>query len=190
MLAAAYSQFETMSADDFKNVGSKATLKESSMRGQKVTKGEKPELTQKTVKYGNIDMILPAFQKGARRTFPKNSGQDFNKQLKSVSAFMLFAVVSGLSMAYFVTFKTYHAQLQKMDSLKALLNNPNARVAAGQTGKDLMAKIEAHKAKSQAPKKILQSSQADETVELLKTLIDAKKTEKSMSSDYEAPLIN
>lgn len=34
-------------------------------------------------------------------------------------------------MASFVTIKTYHTHLEKQDSLIALLNNPNARVAAG-----------------------------------------------------------
>ena len=77
-----------------------------------------------------------------------------------------------------------------MDTLKALLNNPKARVAAGQTGKNLMEKINAHKAKLEAPKKIVKSSNSDETVELLQSLIDAKQTHKKLSSSgYEMPLI-
>lgn len=52
-----------------------------------------------------------------------------------------------------------------------------------------MAKINAHKAKHEAPKKIAQSSSTDETVELLQSLIDAKKTHKSLTSGYEMPLI-
>lgn len=103
MLAAAYSQFETMSADDFKNVGSQTPqLKESSQRGRKVNKGYKPSLSDKeATKTANIDMILPAFNKAKAE---RHSGQDFNKQLKSVGAFMLFVVTSGISMAYYVTF--------------------------------------------------------------------------------------
>lgn len=130
MLAAAYSQFETMSADDFKNVGSEEKKpKEANTRGRKVTKGYKPTLPKKTTNSASIDMILPAFGKGAKAS--RHSGQDFNMQLKSVGAFMLFVVTSGLSIAYYVTFRTYNASLQRMDTLKALLSNPNARVAAG-----------------------------------------------------------
>jgi hypothetical protein len=60
-----------------------------------------------------------------------------------------------MSIAYYITFKSYHASLTKLDSLKALLTNPNARVAAGETGKSIVERLTASKQKAQAPKKIL-----------------------------------
>jgi hypothetical protein len=54
---------------------------------------------------------------------------------------MLFIVTSAISLAYYVQFKTYHASLKTLDSLKTMLANPNARVAAGEQGKVIMDKI-------------------------------------------------
>jgi len=61
-----------------------------------------------------------------------------------------------------------------MDSLKALLTNPKARVAAGETGKSILSRLEASKRKTEAPKAIVKSTKADETINLLKQLIEAK----------------
>jgi hypothetical protein len=47
-------------------------------------------------------------------------------------------------MAYFVTFKTYHSALAKMDSLKELLSNPNARVATREQGAQIMDIVNKH----------------------------------------------
>ena len=47
-------------------------------------------------------------------------------------------------MAYFVTFKTYHTALTKMDSLKELLSNPNARVATREQGARIMDIVNKH----------------------------------------------
>ena len=52
-------------------------------------------------------------------------------------------MTTGLSIAYYVTFKTYHAAVSKMDSLKKLLENPNARVAHGSTGKSILNRLKA-----------------------------------------------
>jgi len=47
-------------------------------------------------------------------------------------------------MAYFVTFKTYHTALAKMDTLKELLANPNARVATKEQGARIMEIVNKH----------------------------------------------
>jgi hypothetical protein len=57
---------------------------------------------------------------------------------------LLFILTGGLSMAYFVTFKTYHTALAKMDSLKELLSNPNARVATREQGARIMDIVNKH----------------------------------------------
>lgn len=102
-----------------------------------------------------------------------------------MSAYLLFVLTTGISIAYYVTFRTYHTALSKMESLKKLLTNPNARVAAGDKGKSILKRLNADKKKVQAPKKIVKSTKGSETVELLKQLIDARQVEKQ----YETPLL-
>ncbi len=83
-----------------------------------------------------------------------------------------------------MTFKTYHASLAKMDSLKSLLTNPNARVAAGEKGQSLLKRFQASQVKEEAPKV------GDETSELLKKLISAKLANTVVAAPkpvYEAP---
>lgn len=46
-----------------------------------------------------------------------------------------------LSVAYFVSFKNYHASLEKLQHLSDMFKNPNARVASGKKGKKLMKKL-------------------------------------------------
>lgn len=55
----------------------------------------------------------------------------------------MFVLTTGISIAYYVTFKSYQIALGKMESLKQLLQNPNARVAAGQTGKSILKRLKA-----------------------------------------------
>lgn len=52
-------------------------------------------------------------------------------------------------MAYFVTFKTYHTALAKMDTLKDLLSNPNARVATREQGTKIMDIVNRHQEKAE-----------------------------------------
>jgi hypothetical protein len=103
---------------------------------------------------------------------------------------MLFVFTAGLSIAFYVTFSTYHASLAKMDSLKSLLTNPNARVAAGDQGKSLLKRFKESQVKEETAKKISASKVGDETTELLKKLISAKQannTVKAVTPVYEAP---
>jgi hypothetical protein len=41
-----------------------------------------------------------------------------------------------------IAFKTYQTSLTKVESLKEFLNNPEALVAVGETGKHLLEKLE------------------------------------------------
>ena len=50
-----------------------------------------------------------------------------------------------MSITYYLMFKSYHASLEKLDQLNELLTNPKARVAHGDHGKSLLAKIESQK---------------------------------------------
>lgn len=97
----------------------------------------------------------------------------------------MFVLTTGLSIAYYVTFKTYHSAVAKMDSLKKLLENPNARVAHGDTGKSILNRLKASQKKEEAPKALAKTTKANETVDLLKQLIEARQTEKQ----YSAPLL-
>jgi len=134
----------------------------------------------------NINLILNNFDKkmtSAASQFVK--GGRSQKQFKEVSAFLLFILTTGISIAYYVTFKTYHTAVAKMDSLKKLLKNPNARVAAGSKGKEILNRINAEKKTVEAPKKIVMSTKANETVTMLKELISARQTQQQ----YDTPLL-
>jgi hypothetical protein len=102
-------------------------------------------------------------------------------QIKEMPAILAFIFTTIVSLSYFSAFKTYQKAVSKMDNLKKLLKNPNARVASGQKGKDVMTMIKGRK--QEVPKKLATENKSAETVTLLKELIDAKKTEK------KAPLL-
>jgi len=120
-----------------------AQIKETSNRGRKVTKGPKPSMPDKTQdQTANINLILESFGKNSQAEKKLKNTQG-NQKLESVGAFILFMITTGISIAYYATFRTYHAALTKMDSLKTILANPNARVAAGETGKSILSRIQA-----------------------------------------------
>jgi len=50
-------------------------------------------------------------------------------------------VTFALCIAFYVSFRNYHAALEKLDKLTTLFHNPNARVASGEQGKRIMKKI-------------------------------------------------
>jgi hypothetical protein len=136
-------------------------------------------------KSASIDLIFDSFEQ--KITSAKTSVMSANDQdsFNSVGAFLLCIFTCGISLSYYVSFKTYHASLKKMDALKELLTNPNARVAAGETGKSILARLHESNQAKEAPNKIVQSTKADETVELLKKLIEAKQ----VANSYKEPLI-
>lgn len=106
---------------------------------------------------------------------PQRASQaQFQKNLKSTGAFVAFIATLGTVIAFYITMKTYHAQLEKQDQLTALLNNPNARVAHGKKGKKVVKKLMAKKAEA-APAKASSSNN-------LKTLLEAAKANKKVKS--------
>ncbi len=78
-------------------------------------------------------------------------------EMKQASSLILLFITSGISIAYYITFKSYHASLTKLDTLKALLTNTKARVAAGETGKSIVARLTASKNNKQTNKKVVES---------------------------------
>lgn len=193
--AAAFDTFKTMSADDFKlDKGASKKVKATNERGRKVETSHMPELpqmvgmkkTSDSTQTASINLILNSFDKKVSQTASKvMKSSRSQKQFKEVSAFLLFILTTGISIAYYVTFKTYHTAVAKMDSLKKLLKNPNARVAAGNKGKEILNRIKAEKKTIEAPKKIVQSTKSSETVTLLKELITARQTQQQ----YDTPLL-
>lgn len=118
-----------------------------------------------------------AIQKPSQATFAKN--------LRQTGAFAAFIVTLASVIAYYILARTYQTHLEKQQQLTALLNNPNARVASGKKGKEVVKKIQA---KVAATKK----ASPDSVDELLK-VAQAKKTLKAANetllSEYKAPAI-
>jgi hypothetical protein len=56
-------------------------------------------------------------------------------------SFVVFMAMAVITVAYVMVFKSYHAALEKQDSLTELFKNPNARVASGKKGKKLTKKL-------------------------------------------------
>lgn len=121
------------------------------------------------------------------------SEKQFNKNLRSTAAFVGFMVTLAMCVSFYVTLKTYHAHLQKRDQLMALMKNPNARVAVGKKGKEVVKKLakKSKALKAEKPKKVV--AKADD----LEALIEQAKAKKAVSeakselllSGYEAPKI-
>lgn len=164
----------------------------------------RPQLSLLRSKLANV--VIDALQ--AKKAAPTAAARKMlrsansNQQYKEVTAYLLFVLTTGISIAYYVTFKTYHTSLAKLDSLKKMLNNPKARVASGRKGRSILKRIKDDQ-KKEHPKKIEESKAANETVTLLKELIEARKVEKNsetkkavkktvakeVNSAYTAPLI-
>lgn len=117
--------------------------------------------------------------------------RQFEKNLKSTCAFVCFMATLAMCVAFYVTLKTYHAHLQKRDQLLALLKNPNARVAAGKKGREVVKKL-AEKSKAlKSAAKPAKKVQADD----LEALIESAKAKKAaddarselLLSGYKAP---
>ena len=123
------------------------------------------------------------------------SEKQFNKNLRSTAAFVGFMLTLASCVAFYVTLKTYHAHLQKRDQLLALLKNPNARVAVGKKGKEVVKKLaeksKALKATAEPQKKKVAK------VNDLEALIESAKAKRAVSearselllSGYQAPKI-
>lgn len=104
------------------------------------------------------------------------SEAQYERNLLSTQKFVAFIACLAFSVYFFVTFKTYHAHLTKQDQLNTLLKNPNARVASGKKGKQVVKKLMAKNEEIKAIAKVEDDS-ADE--ESLATLIKAAKAKKA-----------
>ena len=105
------------------------------------------------------------------------------KNYKETGSFVAFMALGALSIAYFVTFKTYHASLMKNENLTALFKNPNARVAAGKKGKKLMKKLQKvdKKEEKKSKKAVKQAVESQDVMTHVKSLIAAKKQQKTVT---------
>lgn len=54
-----------------------------------------------------------------------------------------------------------------MDTFKEILNNPKTRIAASETGKKILERLEESRKAKEAPNLTIKSMKTDETVELL-----------------------
>lgn len=178
--AAAFDQFAKMSADDFK----KANIASNSVKGRKVEL-EAPPTLEKSKRQAGINLVIEALEKKKTAVSPLLKQMRNNQQLKETGAYLLFLLTTGLSVAFYVTFKSYHSALTKLNALKKLLASPNARVAHGETGKSILKRLRAEQQKIEAPALITKTTKSNETVDLLKQLIEARQTEK----EYAAPLL-
>jgi hydroxypyruvate isomerase len=178
--AAAFDQFAKMSADDFK----KANIASNSVKGRKVEL-EAPPTLEKPKRQAGINLVIEALEKKKTPVSPLLKQMRNNQQLKETGAYLLFLLTTGLSVAFYVTFKSYHSALTKLNSLKKLLASPNARVAHGETGKNILKRLRAEQHKTETPALITKATKSNETVDLLKQLIEARQTEK----EYAAPLL-
>lgn len=91
---------------------------------------------------------------------------------------MALVLVISVSVGYYVTFKSYHSAVLKQEQLSKLLSNQNARVASGEQGSELMAKINELNA-TKAVEKVQASDPLSEQLAQVETLIQAKKQVKS-----------
>jgi hypothetical protein len=82
-------------------------------------------------------------------------------------------LVLSVAVGYYVTFKTYHAAMVKQEQLSKLLTNPNARVASGEEGSELLAKIKEMDA-TKAVKKVQPTDALTEQLQHVESLIQAK----------------
>ena len=71
----------------------------------------------------------------------KLTQKQFEENLSKVGELCAFILSGALCIAFYVTFKTYHASLSKLDKLTQLFNNPNARVATSLQGQRIMKKL-------------------------------------------------
>jgi len=192
--AAAFDQFSSMSADDFTHSVKKAqktkNILNKSVKGFKLP--SKPAMKQ-----AGINVVIDALEAKKAAAAPASKMlRSSNSSYKEVTAYLLFVLTSGISIAYYVTFKTYHTSLAKLDSLKKMLKNPKARVASGRKGRSILERIKAEDKQDKHPKKIVESKDANKTVSMLKELIEARKvekkykTEKTPKSAYTAPLLD
>lgn len=110
------------------------------------------------------------------------SQKELHANMKETGKFVAFMATIALCVAYYVTMKTYHAQLAKADQMQALLKNPNARVAAGAKGKEIAKKIRSKKEESMKEESVKKEVKPKKSGNKLDDLIAKAKAKKALKS--------
>jgi hypothetical protein len=114
----------------------------AALNAMAIKSAKKAQVTQKSSMtfLPTLGSIRQSYQTHTERPLTQAELQD---NIKATSAIMgLFATIA-MCMYFFINMKCYHASLEKLDALTALLNNPNARVANAEQGKQVMKKLRA-----------------------------------------------
>ena len=122
----------------------------------------------------------------------KQSHAQYQKNLQGTLSFLGFIATLAVCMYYYVVSKTYHAHLEKLDQLNALLNNPNARVASGKKGKEIMKKLQSKQKEIKAkatPEKAQSASTIDDLISAAKEKKTAEEACEKLLSAYQAPVV-
>ena len=112
--------------------------------------------------------------------------------MQGTLSFLGFIATLAVCMYYYVVSKTYHAHLEKLDQLNALLNNPNARVASGKKGKEIMKKLQSKQKEIKAkatPEKAQSASTIDDLISAAKEKKTAEEACEKLLSAYQAPVV-
>lgn len=80
----------------------------------------------------------------------------------------------------------YHASLVRLDSLTKILNNPNARVATKEQGKEVMKKLQSTKTPETADLELNKAEKIQSTLEKVQALLEAAKDKQAVEM---APVI-
>jgi len=125
---------------------------------------------------------IPKAFRNQQPTVTKKSAKPFN-YAKAAKQFGLLLSVA-VSFAFLSVMHSYHEALRKQEQLTKLFNNPNARVAAGAKGKNVLKELQTSKkqaakkvkAVKQAPKKVTKVDKTQETLsQILKLLEEQNK---------------
>ena len=114
--------------------------------------------------------------------------REHEQSVRTTGAFVAFIAAGALCIAFYVTFRTYHASLEKLDSLTTLFHNPNARVASGDQGKRILKKLGVSNEPEQQQEK---QAQLSDTLQKVTQLLQAAKepTTVRAASNYSPPAI-
>lgn len=103
--------------------------------------------------------------------------------MKTTGAYLALLATVGSCVYFFVSIKMYHASLVRLDSLTKILNNPNARVATKEQGKEVMKKLQSTKAPATTETADLEATKAEKiqsTLEKVQALLEAAKDKQAV----------
>lgn len=115
----------------------------------------------------------------------------FEDNLKRTGAFLGLLATVGMCVYFYVNLKTYHASLEKLDALTSLLNNPNARVATKEQGKEVMRKLKSAHTQQAAPVSsspdLSQANQIQSTLDKVQELLKQVQQKEAAAEQIAAP---